>query len=170
MLERVKWLTIMIMIASMLMGAQAALERFFFLPTLKVDPKISPTLAPSAPLAPANTSAQAKAVTADSGLYIADIVPNPPGSDVTGELVQIENTLDSSVDLTGWTLRDDQKNVYTFPAYVLGSGQTVNVWSRTGVDTTDNLYWHLETGIWNDGGDCGYLRDASGELHSYVCY
>jgi competence protein ComEC len=169
MLERVKWLTVMIMIASMLMGAQAVVERFVFPSTLDIEPTGTPTLAPSATLAPTITSTAAKS-SPDTGLFIADIVYDPPGNALNGEVVLIENTLESPVDLAGWTLRDDQKNVFTFPAVVLGSGQTVSVWSRTGVDTTSNLYWNLDAEIWNDGGDCGYLRDESGKLQSYICY
>ena len=89
---------------------------------------------------------------------------------MTGEVVLIENTLANPVDLSGWSLRDDQKNTFNFPHYLLGSGQTLSVWSRTGVDTTSNLYWNLEAEVWNDGHDCAYLRDSNGKLQSYVCY
>jgi hypothetical protein len=170
MLERAKWLTIMIMIAGMVMGAQAAVERIFHLPTGLVDPTYTPTPAPSSTLDPTSTSTPVQTVQAATCLKIAAIVNDPPGNDLAVETVLIENNLDIPVDLAGWTLRDDQKNIYIFPVYTLASGQTLSVWSRTGVDTTGNLFWNLPSEVWNNGGDCAYLRDESGDLQSHACY
>lgn len=170
MVERLKWLAIMVTIAGAVMGAQALFERLLYAPTGKIEPTSALTWLPSATLAPTKTTAPARTATAVIGVDLIDIVYDPTGSNLSGEYVLITNSLDNPIDLAGWTLRDDQKNIYTFPPYTLGAGQDVKIWTRTGVDTTNNLYWNLASQVWNYGGDCGYLRNASGDLQSHICY
>jgi hypothetical protein len=170
MLERMKWLAIMITIAGVVMGAQAIFERFVYFPAKETEPTSTPTLKPSATVAPTKTTAPKHTETAIPGVRILEIESNPPGNELIGEYVLITNSTNNPIDLAHWTLRDDQKDIYTFPTYYLGSGKTVKIWTRVGVDTIDNLYWNSYAEVWNDGGDCGYLRDANGDLQSYVCY
>lgn len=170
MLERIKWLGIMITIAGLIMGAQAIVERIINIPAMASAPTSTPTLIPSATSAPTKTSTPENTATLEPGVNIAEIEYAPLGNELTGEYLQINNSLNRPVDLAGWTIRDDQKNIFTFPAFTLGAGQNVRVWTRVGVNTTDNLYWNLDSEIWNDGGDCAYLRNPGGELQSYICY
>lgn len=171
MIERMKWLAIMVAIAGVIMGAQTVVGHYFDQPVLAVEPTHTSTLAPSATAAPTKTIAPVKAKAAASGVRIIEIAPVPTGNNSADEqVVVIENRLDQPVDLAGWTLRDDQKNVYTFPSYHLNPGQMVNVWTRVGVDRADNLFWNLADKVWNVGGDCGYLRNADGDLQDHFCY
>ncbi len=168
--ERIKWLGIMITIAGMIMGAQVIVERIMNQPTIVIEPTSTPTLPPSATLPPTRTSPPENTATLEPGVYIVTIEYAPAGNGLTGEYLQIQNSRSRPVDLAGWTLRDDQKNIYTFPAFTLAAGSSVRVYTRVGVNTTNNLFWNLDAEVWNDGGDCGYLRNADGELQSYICY
>ena len=170
MLERLKWLTIMVTIAVIMMGAQTILEHYINQSALAVEPARSSPVAPSATLPPTKTTSPSNTETEVSGVQILEIGNDSPGGDLAGEYVLIENRLSRPIDLGGWTLRDDQKNIYTFPRYSLGAGKEVRVWSRVGVDRIDNLYWNLTAKVWNTGGDCGYLRNADGDLQNYICY
>src|SRR5712691_9297296 len=82
------------------------------------------------PLAP---SAQA----ATSPIQFGVIYYNSPGADRGGtsslnhEYVTIKNTSSTSHNLTGWTLRDAAKHVYTFGAFHLAAGKSVRV--HTGI-------------------------------------
>lgn len=93
---------------------------------------------------------------------IADVVYDPPGDDVAGELVLLRNTGAAPAELGGWTLRDEAGNVYTFPARTLAPGAELRVWVKAGTDDAANLYWGRAQPVWNNTGDTATLRDAAG--------
>jgi len=101
---------------------------------------------------------------------IAYIEYDPPGDDVQGEYITIENVGIASTNLTGWTLRDEANHTFTFPSFSLNSGATVNVWTKAGTDTATDVYWGRGSAVWNNTGDCAYLSDETGALVSTHCY
>ncbi|PIR75407.1 MAG: hypothetical protein CO030_02025 [Candidatus Magasanikbacteria bacterium CG_4_9_14_0_2_um_filter_42_11] len=48
-----------------------------------------------------------------SDVRITEIYPNPPGSDSEDECIELYNTSDKTVDITGWKLGDSSKKRYT---------------------------------------------------------
>jgi len=103
-------------------------------------------------------------------VQITYIEYDPPGDDVQGEHVQIENLGGAAQEMTGWTLRDEANRVFTFPAFTLPAGGTVRVWTGGGTNTATDLYWGSGTAIWNNDGDTAYLRDTGGTLISNYTY
>lgn len=101
---------------------------------------------------------------------ITHIEYDPPGDDVQGEYVEIKNEGGSAQSLKDWILSDKAGNTYIFPDFWLGSGQTVRVWIKAGVDDHQNLYWGRNQAVWNNDGDCAYLKDSEGVLQSTYCY
>jgi hypothetical protein len=95
---------------------------------------------------------------------------DPPGDDVQGEYVQITNSGGTAANVTNWTLRDDASHVFTFPAFTLNPGASVKVWTKAGTNTATDLYWGSGAAIWNNTGDCAYLRDAGGTPIDTSCY
>jgi len=95
---------------------------------------------------------------------------DPPGDDVAGEYVRIENVGSTAVALTGWTLSDQADYTYTFPVCSLPAAGTVRVWTGAGTDTPTDLHWGRGSAVWTNTGDCGYLRNTAGELESMYCY
>lgn len=170
MLERLKWLAIMVAIAGIIMGAQSVVGHYVDQPAIAVVAIHTNTVASSATPVPTITSTSLHQKTDQPGVKIIEISPDSSGNVPTDEVVIVENRLNRPVNLGGWTLRDDQKNVYSFPSYTLRAGQTVSVWTRVGVDRGDNLYWNLADKVWNAGGDCGYLRNADDDLQDHFCY
>jgi len=56
--------------------------------------------------------------------------------DLSQERVSIENTTGSAVDMSGWTLNDENGNRYTFPdGYSLGRRSILRVWTQVGVNS-----------------------------------
>jgi phosphatidylserine/phosphatidylglycerophosphate/cardiolipin synthase-like enzyme len=92
-------------------------------------------------------------------IQITYIEFNPAGDDVQGEYVRIENQGGESQSLTNWTLRDEANHVFTFPNFSLGAGAAVQVWTKSGSNTTTDLYWGSGSAIWNNTGDTAYLQD-----------
>lgn len=81
------------------------------------------------------------------------------------EYVVIKNERNEAVDMTGWTLSDEANHVYTFPSgFILNAGATVTVYTGSGVDAQDKLYWGSSSPIWNNDGDTVYLKDSEGNL------
>ncbi len=94
---------------------------------------------------------------------------DPPGDDVAGEYVRIQN-FGGFANMTGWTLRDVANHVFTFPSFALASGGTVRVWTKAGTNTAADLYWGSAAAIWNNDGDCAYLLSSGGATVSTYCY
>jgi LysM repeat protein len=67
--------------------------------------------------------------------------------------------------MAGWTIDDGEGRVYTFPAFNFYSTGAVHVHTRTGDDTTIDLYWGLDEAVWAPG-KVITLRDATGVVQS----
>lgn len=84
------------------------------------------------------------------------------------EYVTFKNTCSRSIDMTGWTVKDEANHIYTFPDFTLMGGAMVTLYTGSGKDTTTELYWdssgYTSNAIWNNDGDTLYLRDISGNL------
>jgi len=136
-------------------------------PTRTKTPTITgtpPTATPTRTITPTPTE------TWFPGFYITHI-ESSPDFDEMDEWVAIKNATGQTVDMTDWTLRDENKNIYTFPDnFSLGNGRTVKVWTKWGVDSSTDLYWDSDVPIWNKGSDCAYLRDADNEFVTSYCY
>jgi hypothetical protein len=70
---------------------------------------------------------------------------------IASEAVTIQNQDDSAITLTGWTLKNNQGNGYTFPEVTLYPGGTLQVHTGIGVDKAANLYWKLPAPVWKSG-------------------
>ncbi len=109
-----------------------------------------------------------------ASVRITQINADAPGSDrenPNGEWIELMNTGDAPVDLTGYTLKDEANHIYTFPSFVLEPGQKVRVYSGKGRDTKKALYWGLENeAVWNNDGDVAFLRDSQGNLVDTFAY
>lgn len=49
-----------------------------------------------------------------SGVYINEILPNPAGSDTTDEWVELYNSNNTAVDLSGWQIKDISGTITTY--------------------------------------------------------
>jgi hypothetical protein len=116
------------------------------------------------------SSTRSATVLAPANVVITYIEYNPPGDDVQGEYVRIENSGGLAANMTNWTLADIAGHVYTFPTFTLNPGAYVRVWTKSGTDTASDLYWGRGAAVWNNTGDCAYLRDSGGSLIDGYCY
>lgn len=56
------------------------------------------------------------------------------------EWIAITNSGKSSVDLSGWWIKDKAGNTYTFPSFSLSAGSTVMIYTSEGEDSNTELY------------------------------
>ncbi|MCK5398325.1 MAG: lamin tail domain-containing protein [Thermoplasmata archaeon] len=80
------------------------------------------------------------------------------------ERVTFRNEGTASIDMTGWTVKDESTHIYEFQDFVLSPGQSVSLRSGEGTDTMVNVYWHDDSSVWNNDGDVCFLRDGNGLL------
>ena len=104
-----------------------------------------------------------------AAVRIQSINFNPPGRDVEGEYVVIQNDTAAAVNMLQWTLRDAANHVFTFPSFTLQPGFSVMVWTTGGTNDAANLFWGRRAAVWNNTGDTAILRDSNGsEVARYV--
>ncbi|MBU4265703.1 MAG: lamin tail domain-containing protein [Candidatus Altiarchaeales archaeon] len=90
--------------------------------------------------------------------------PGAESENLNGEWVEVSNS-GVEVDMTRWTLQDEQEHIYTFPSgFEIETGGSVKIHTGEGTDTSSDLYWNLGRGVWNNNGDTAILKDQDGEI------
>jgi hypothetical protein len=102
---------------------------------------------------------------ADVSIDPGQSVPDPPGPDGAGlhdEVMTVVNNGHESVDLTGWTLRDESsRHRFGFPG-----GTSIEPGDSHEVHS-DAVGWDPGgTPVWNNDGDMALLLDPSGTVVS----
>jgi len=116
-------------------------------PTLEALPSPIPT---DAPLAEGEAIVQISAVTGVGEL--------------TEEAVQISNSGNRQIALQGWTLTDANGRVFSFGQVTLfGDGAAVTIHTEKGQNDAADLYWGLESPIW-ESGERVTLLDKEGNI------
>ncbi len=104
------------------------------------------------------------------GVSIQSISADGAGTAEPDEYVAIKNSGNQAVDLRGWTLRDNGNHIYTFPAYNIQPGKVCRVYTNQSHPKSCGFNYGSGSAIWNNGGDCAYLRDGQGKEISRKCY
>jgi competence protein ComEC len=166
-----------------------------FLPLVVKEPTHNPTLAPtytptptstyraSSTPSPLDTNTPTPTVTRTAiptatptqvyttgDVNIVTIFYDGTGSQEPDEYVEIRNDDTSPIQLHNWTLRDIANHVFTFPSYVMQVGQTCRVYTNQDHPEWCGFTYHNGSAIWNNTGDCGYLRDANNTPIDQYCY
>lgn len=99
-----------------------------------------------------------------------------PGNDnlnASEEYVCFQHLGGDPVDMTGWQVKNERGDTFTFPSFTLPVGASVRIHSGAGIDTPTDLYWGRSSEAWqNDccGGDSVFLYDASGKPKDWYTY
>lgn len=101
--------------------------------------------------------------------YDVEIIEIQPiqGPDQAGlnlEKVVFKNVGQDTVYFRGWTVKDEATHIYRFYNITLRPGDTLSLKSGLGSDTGTEIYWQLDSSIWNNAGDVCFLRDENGLL------
>jgi LysM repeat protein len=124
-------------------------------PTITPRPSITPTHGPT-------PSATATQLTQEAQVVIENVI----GAGVLeNEHVVLMRTGDGELSLAGWRLNDGAGNAYTFPQLTLYKDATINLNTRQGDDTVQDLFWGLPYTVWS-AGKTVYLYDAQNVLRS----
>ena len=97
---------------------------------------------------------------------VVEIHADATGDDrtnLTDEYIVFENRGESTLDTSGWTVRDRAGATYTVPANTtLQPGTTLTLVTGAGTDTATTLYWNASQPVWNNDGDTITVTDAAG--------
>jgi hypothetical protein len=85
--------------------------------------------------------------------------------DLDLEMVQFKNSGKVPVDLNGWTVSNGSNLSFTFPLLVLYPDGGLNLFSKSGVNTSIELFWGRSTSAWQ-AGETIRLVDTSGVARS----
>lgn len=85
--------------------------------------------------------------------------------DIENERVQLVSVAKEAVDLSGWGISGGKGQVYRFPVVKLYPGGSINLFSKSGVNTSIELYWNQPTTVWTSG-DKVELLDPDGNTRS----
>jgi hypothetical protein len=104
--------------------------------------------------------------TASAAVEIIFISFDPAGRDAgsNDEYICLKNSGRAPVDLTGWSVEDQDGNVYTFGEYSLPSKDVVTIYTGSGDDRRLHKYWDLDAAVWDDDGETATARGASGRV------
>jgi hypothetical protein len=86
------------------------------------------------------------------------------------EYVEIRNDDTRAIQLSNWTLRDIANHVYTFPSHTMQPGQVCRIYTNESHPESCGFNYGNGAAIWNNGGDCAYLRDSTDTLIDTYCY
>lgn len=80
--------------------------------------------------------------------------------DLQNELLVIERIGVGDLNLISWKIIDQNNNTFVFPEIELVKGQ-ISVYSRSGTNTVNTLFWGSEEPIW-DAGETVTVLDSAG--------
>ncbi len=83
-----------------------------------------------------------------------------PG-DLQNELLTIERVGSGDLNLHGWQVIDQDRHAFVFPSVDLVKGQ-ISLYSRTGTNTANTLFWGSPEAIWTSG-EVVKIFDSAGQ-------
>ena len=86
-------------------------------------------------------------------------------ANLNDEYCTLQNTGDTTVDLSRWTVENERGVVFRIPNGVtLAPNAVITIHSGSGQNTANVLYWNASEPVWNSNGDLATLRNAQGAI------
>ena len=118
------------------------------------------------PSVPVNAQGGVPAPVFDPNVDIpVEIVSIVGAGTVNAEWVIVRNAGNEPINLSSWQLKDENRNVFTFPNLTLNTGGAVQVHTISGTNTVIDLYWGLGDPVWSSGEEA-QLLDPSGNVRA----
>lgn len=94
---------------------------------------------------------------------LIEIVSVVGSGNLGAEVVILHYLGEGQLDLSNWQLKDEDGNLYLFPAITLVKDGAVQIHTAAGTDTVVDLYWGMPAPVWKSG-ETASLYDSSGKL------
>jgi hypothetical protein len=111
-----------------------------------------------------------------AAVYISGVQADSPGWDdrsnrsLNREWVDITNSTRRAVNLSGWTLSDEDGHTYTFRNVWLDGRSTVRVHTGIGRDVESDVYQDRQAYVWDNDSDTATLRNDHGRFIDAVSW
>ncbi len=102
---------------------------------------------------------------AELGAFVLDEIHETHGltDGVDEEYVTFRNTSEDALDLSEWVVENDDGERFVFPeGFELDAGQHVTLHSGSGTDSETDVYWGVDSEVWDDAGDTITVRTPDG--------
>jgi hypothetical protein len=120
------------------------------------------------PVAPLTSQGVSPAATPDPNARVSvDIVSIVGAGLLDAESVTIKNTADAPLNLSGWQLKDSDKNIFIFPNLTLNTNGAVQIHTKPGTDNVIDLYWNASAPIWESGEEAQLLDPGAKVQDTY---
>lgn len=121
-----------------------------------------PSLSSVQPAAPLISQGNGTPATSSPNMkFPVEIVSIVGAGMLDAESVTIRNAGGDPLNLSGWQLKDSDKNVFVFPNLTLNSDGAVRIHTTPGTDNVIDLYWNSSVPIW-ESGEKAQLLDPHG--------
>ena len=120
------------------------------------------TVQQSAPSSSDSGAASGTELQTDIPVKISSVVG---AGTLTSEIVVVKFEGEGQLNLSGWQLKDENGNTFSFPQITLYPNGAVQVHTATGTDTVIDLYWGIGEAVWNSG-ENARLFDSQGDLRA----
>jgi hypothetical protein len=133
----------------------------------------APALATSGVQAPTETlpsPASTSTPALPAGGPVIEISAVIGATDPQQEYVLLKRLGEGDLSLSGWQLKDEDGNVFTFPSapeLILYKGGAVQVYTRVGNDTPAEVFWNRSEAVWRPG-EWATLTDSQGTTQASV--
>jgi endonuclease YncB( thermonuclease family) len=124
----------------------------------------------SAPTATRTPFPPTPTVASSGDIQIAFLSYQGKGWQEADEFVEIRNAGAWPVQLRGWTISNSKGYTFTFTAFILRPGDYCRVYTNEYHPGTCGFSFNRPSPVWDNHGDCAFLRDASGALVDQYCY
>lgn len=134
---------------------RAALQELLYLPLIRsgypVIPTPVPTNTPNTPCLSLKTT----------GICITKIDFAPFSGGPLNEFIRLENLSSSeTIDMENWRISSDTGNKFDIDfEFNLGTDDTVEIWTKPGNNTFDDLFMNRKEEFWHDREDCAYVMN-----------
>lgn len=112
---------------------------------------------------PPQTNLEAGEAIADSNPASVEIVSIIGADNLSAETLILQYVGQGQLDLSNWQLKDENGNIFLFPAITLVQDGAVRIHTASGTTTPIDLYWGMTSPVWKTG-ETASLYDASGNL------
>ncbi|MGE5377020.1 MAG: lamin tail domain-containing protein [Bacteroidota bacterium] len=123
-----------------------------------------PSLSSLQPVAPLLSQQAAPAVTSNPNAKIPVKIVSIVGAGMLdAEVATIQNAGNQPLNLSGWQLKDSDRNTFMFPNLTLNADGAVRVHTEPGTNNVIDLYWNSTNPFWKSG-EKAQLIDPNGNV------
>jgi hypothetical protein len=115
--------------------------------------------------APTSPASQVNPTPIPPGVKVIEIAEVTGAGSLGAEVVAIRRLGEGELNLSGWRLDDNAGHRFTFPDMVLFKGGSVRIYTRTGTNTVNDLFWGQKEPVWLSGKTAG-MYDSQGVLRA----